>query len=142
MVQGRGFHTRNEALSAALLHDVPVRPVDDEALTASSRLWNTFDAFGRHQAAWLPYWENQRFVAVEPAAAKASLYNRPGQGCILVVANMGRTACRAQVKLDQKALQQPAALVVRDVLAQQEVAGADGRVEVELPAMGLPRAAF
>jgi hypothetical protein len=130
-----GAFARNEALSVALLHDVPVRPIDDEALTASSRLWKTFDEFGRHESAWLPYWENERYVTAEPAAVKASIYNRPGKGCLVVLANMGRAACRAKVRLDVQALQQPAALHARDVLADRDVGLADGRLESELPAM-------
>jgi hypothetical protein len=98
----------------------------------AARLWKTFDAFGRHEAAWLPYWASARGVQTRPAAVKVSLYNRPGKGLMAVIVNTGDQPCQAEATFDLAALQQPADLTARDVLADKPVALAAGRVQVPL----------
>ncbi|HUT88629.1 MAG TPA: glycoside hydrolase domain-containing protein, partial [Thermoguttaceae bacterium] len=92
-----GPFQRFECVSLALLHDVLVRPSSMEDVEVSSRMWKAMDAFGRDEATWLPYWENADFVSTSPPQVKVSIYNRPEQGLIAVVANMGRDDCEAEV---------------------------------------------
>ena len=45
---------RSEAMALGLLHDVPVRPFTMQDLDQLTRIWQAFDAFGRHEAVWIP----------------------------------------------------------------------------------------
>ena len=79
---GSGPFRRVEAMSLGLLHDVPVRPGCVADIEVAGRLWKTFDAFGRHEATWLPYWANAGFVH-DPAGRREGLALQPaGQGLI------------------------------------------------------------
>lgn len=129
---GNGPFRRVEAMSLGLLHDVPVRPGSMKDVELAGRLWKTFDAFGRHQATWLPYWASDRFVRPQPADVKVSLYNRPGKGLMVVIVNTGGQSCQAEATFDLAALQQPAGLLAHDVLADKAVPFADGRLQVPL----------
>ena len=126
----------SEAMALALLHDVPVRPETMRDLSELSRIWQAFDAFGRHEAAWLPYWENARFVVNRPGSVKASLYNRPGKGFVGVVANTTNGKCQAEVTLDLAALKQPTPLAVHDILTGKELPMAGGRLMLPLEPLG------
>jgi dienelactone hydrolase len=129
---GNGPFRRVEAMSLGLLHDVPVRPGGIEDVEVAGRLWKTFDAFGRHEASWLPYWANDRFVRCQPAGVKVSLYNRPGKGLLAVIVNSSPQPCQAVAAFDLAALRQPAGLAACDVLADKAIALADGRVQLPL----------
>jgi hypothetical protein len=118
---GNGPFRRVEAMSIGLLHDVPVRPGGMEDVETAGRLWKTFDAFGRHEAQWLPYWANAGFVRAAPEGVKISLYNRPGKGLLAVLVNTGSQPCQAVATFDLAALRQPAELVASDVLAGKAV---------------------
>jgi len=131
----RGPFERSECVSLALVHDVLVRPSTMEDVEVASKMWQAMDALGRDEAKWLPYWENGAFVETGPPQVKASLYNRPGQGLIAVVANLGRADCRAEVALDLPALRQPADLTATDVLTDRPVPLTNGRVEVPLKSL-------
>jgi hypothetical protein len=111
-----GPFTRTEALAMALLHDVPVRPFSPTEIETSARIWQAFDALGRKDAQWIPYWENAKCVSVTPREARVSLYNRPGRGLMAVVVNTGRKACRVDVSFKLDTLQQPAELKARNVM--------------------------
>jgi len=95
-------------------------------------MWKAMDAFGRDEAKWLPYWENADFVGTNPPQVKVSLYNRPEQGLIAVVANMGRDDCEAQVAFDLQALKQPAELTAKDVVTERRIPVTGGRLQVPL----------
>jgi hypothetical protein len=127
-----GPFRRVEAMSLGLLHDVPVRPVSMADVEVAARLWKTFEVFGRHEAAWLPYWANAHCVRTQPADVKVSLYNRPGKGLIAVVVNTGGRPCHAEVNFDLAALGQSAELTARDVLTDQPTAFTDGRLRLPL----------
>lgn len=122
----------NEGLSLALLHDVPVRPTTSGDVEESARLWKMFDQFGRHEAQWLPYWSNAKFVSTTPETVKVSLYNRPGRGLVAVIVNAGRQPCDAYVKLDLAALGQPANMLARDVLHERYLTITNGAMEQPL----------
>jgi hypothetical protein len=125
---GNGPFRRGEAMSMGLLHDVPVRPGSMHDVEVAGRLWKTFDAFGRHEAAWLPYWSNARCVEAQPAGVKVSLYNRPGKGLIAVIVNTGGHSCQAEASFDLTALQQPAALAAVNVLTEKAIPLTGGRL--------------
>jgi hypothetical protein len=101
-------------------------------METSSRLWKAFDAFGRHEATWLPYWGNERQVRTSPVGIKASLYNRPGQGLIAVIVNAGDRPCEAEVSFDLAALRQQPDLVAHDVLSEAPCSWAEGRLKLEI----------
>ena len=98
----------------------------------ASRLWKTFDAFGRHEAAWLPYWGNAGFVRTSPSEVKVSLYNRPGQGLIAVVVNAGTFPAQAEVAFDLAALGQGSGLVAQDVLGGATLTLSEGRLRLPI----------
>jgi len=130
-----GPFKRFEATSAALLHDVPVRPARLSDVEVSSKMWKTMDAFGRSQATWLPYWENNGYVRTNSPNVKVSLYNRPQKGLIAVVANMGREACSAEVAFNLDALEQTSGLTAWDVMADAEIPLTDARLDVSLESL-------
>ena len=129
---GGGPFRRVEAMSLGLLHDVPVRPGSDSDIEVASRLWKTFDAFGRQEAAWLPYWGNARFVRTSPAGVKVSLYNRPGRGLIAVVVNAGDRPCDAEVALDLAALEQRTSLKSSTIVVVGALPGDMGKAILDV----------
>lgn len=130
-----GPFTHQEAMAAALLHDVPVRPRSTEEIQMASRLWKTMDEFGRHEAVWLPYWENGDVVRSGSPGLKASIYNRPGRGFIAVVSNMGEEPSQAEIAFDLGALDQPADLAAVDVLTGRAIPSRAGRLDLPLKSM-------
>lgn len=108
-----------EAVSMALLHDIPVRPNVDR-LELFRRLWRLFDEFDRHASQWIPYWQSSGVVACSHPEIKVSLYNRPGNGCILVAVNVGTEEIQADLTLGLSALGQ-SDLTIWDVLTDKEI---------------------
>jgi hypothetical protein len=49
---------------------------------------------GCHQAAWLPYRENEKYVRSSPAGVKVSLHNRLGKGLLATIVNTDPKACQ------------------------------------------------
>ena len=127
---------RPQAIGLALLHDVPVRPLKPKDLDEMSRLWRAFDAFGRHEATWLPYWENDRYVGCGSDSVKTSIYNRPGKGFMAVIVNTRSKECQAEATFDLAALKQPGKLVARDVLTGKELPLVEGRMSLPLGSLG------
>ena len=131
-----GPFKRSEAVAMALLHDVLVRPSSMADVDVSSKMWKAMDTFGRKEATWLPYWENNNYVRTNPPGVKVSLYNRPGQGLIAVIANTGPKKCRAEVTFDRKALGQKSKLSAVDVLTEKTMPLSGDRLEVSLDSLG------
>ena len=96
----------HEAIAFTLLHDILVR----NDLEEESKLWKAMDDFGRKRATWLPYWDNEKYVTTDAPEVKVSLYNRPGQGVMAVISNLGRDQRQAQVTFNLAALKQSQAL--------------------------------
>jgi hypothetical protein len=122
-------YSAKEAFAFTLLHDVPIRA----DLDILSKLWRTFDRFGKHEATWLPYWENQRYVSSGTPDVKVSLYNRPGRGTLAIVSNLGKGAATPDVRLNLAALKLPAGVVGHDALSGRPVAVTAGKLD--LPVM-------
>jgi hypothetical protein len=114
-------YTYSEAMSFSLLHDVLVRGSLGSGLEMESKLWKAMDRFGRKQAKWLPYWNNQDYVATDSNDTKASLYTRGKDGVMVIVSNLGKDPRDVQVRLNLKSLGLPGGVSARDVLNDQEV---------------------
>jgi hypothetical protein len=127
-----GPFRRGEAEAMAFLHDIPARPSGMEDLATLSRLWTARDKFGCRQAAWLPYWENEKYVRSSPAGVKVSLHNRPGRGLLATIVNTGPQACEAEVAFDLKALGQPALVAAHNILTGKRLPRAAGRLAISL----------
>jgi hypothetical protein len=127
-----GPFRRVEAEAMAFLHDIPVRPAGMDELGVLSRLWRTRDEFGCHEATWIPYWENDKFVRCNLAGVKVSLHNRPGRGVLAVITNTGPKACQAEVTLDLAALRQPSAIAAHDVLTGRALTLSSGCLSIPL----------
>jgi hypothetical protein len=123
---------RTEAVTLGLLHDIPTRPGSMADVEVSSRLWKARDAFGCHEAEWIPYWESDKVVRTGQPGVKVSLHNRPGKGLLAIVANTGPQAAQTQVTFDLATLKQPAAISARDVLAEKDIPFAAGKLAVSL----------
>ena len=73
------------------LHDVPIRPhLNIEGVKYISKIWAAFDAFGRKEAEWLPYWKNRQYVTAEASNSYVSLYRHPENGVMAVVSNLDK----------------------------------------------------
>ncbi|MBN1384191.1 MAG: discoidin domain-containing protein [Elusimicrobia bacterium] len=123
---------KEKEISIALLHDVPWRPFSNEETEYIGRLWKTFDAFGRHESDWLPYWENKTVVQTQPVDIKVSLYNRPGKGLIAVVVNTGKQTRDAVVNFNLTNLEQRAGLTAYDVFAKKRFRYSAGKLQLQL----------
>jgi len=129
-----GPFTRNEALSMALLHDVPMRPASLADLALSAKLWKARDAFGASEATWVPYWQSEAFVTTGSPTVKVSLHNRPGKGLIAVLANTTKDDATVPVSFKLPSLKQPTELKVIDVVNDKELTVAAGRLEIPVKA--------
>lgn len=109
-------YTYPQALGFTLLHDVLVRGLSPEQIEHESRLWRAMERFGRKQALFLPYWNNAEVVQVNPSEVKVSLWSRGEEGTMLVVSNLGRERCQAEVSLNLPRLRLPPTALARDAL--------------------------
>ena len=70
------YEMRN-ALALSLIHDVAVRPIESmEMLELAAKVWNTCDAFGKEDALWRPYWENNSAIKAEGEGIYVSTYEK------------------------------------------------------------------
>ena len=131
-------YTFEEAHAFTLLHDVPIRGLGGGWLRFNSKLWKLFDAFGRKEARWLPYWKNADFVQVMPQGtdetpgAYCSLYRHDENGVLAVVSNLGREKAEVLVRFDLARL----GLGDRAVSATDAVGGE--ALSIENGAVGFP----
>ncbi len=135
---------RPDAYAFALLHDVLIRegyentptgmdPID--ALKLQSQLWALSDEFGRKEATWRPYWNNQQFVTTGPEGAYTSLYQHTTNGVLAVISNLSRSEATVEVRfqLDQLGLGQISAV---DALTKEPVTITDGTARILLKSLG------
>jgi len=122
-------YTYPEALAIALPHDVLVRPNDVQLL---SKIWKAAEAFGRKQARWLPYWENEEYVKVNDDDVKCSLYSRGSAGVLIVVSNLGHEPVEARLWLNRETLKLPTELRGTDVIEESPVECQAGSIRLEL----------
>lgn len=85
-------HTRKEAWSIALLHDIPVRPGNMDTagneLYLTSKVWKIMDTFDRKNAQWHPYWANAAYANGSNRSTFTSLYFHSENGMLAVITNM------------------------------------------------------
>jgi len=131
-------YTMSEALSFTLLHDVLVRGSLGGSLEMESKLWQGMEAFGRHEARWLPYWANAEYVTLGPDdTIKASLYSQGAKGVVAVVSNLGKVEQTAWVQLNKQRLSLSAQLRATDMITGEAVPiAADGGLSFRLPSFG------
>jgi hypothetical protein len=129
-------YSYSEATSFALLHDVLVRGSLGGGLEMESKLWNAFEKFGRHQAQWIPYWDNQKYVQTDGNDTKVSLYTRQDKGTIAVISNLGKERRTVQATLKLDALGLPGAVETKDVINECTVPiSAEGVLSFDLNAL-------
>jgi hypothetical protein len=93
-------HDVPTAEAISYLHGVPVR--GSGRYLAIMKAWKDF---GVGNAEWLPYYENQSYLAVTPSTVKASLYYRKDNHAMLLVAsNVGNTQTSARDVLEDRDL--------------------------------------
>lgn len=126
-------YTYSEATSFALLHDVLVRGSLGAGLEMESKLWNAMEKFGRHEAQWIPYWDNQKLVQTDGNDTKVSLYTRGKQGVVAVISNLGQERRTVHVTLRLDALGLPNAVEAKDVVNECMVpVSEDGSISFDL----------
>ena len=128
-------YTYREALAIALLHDVLVRGHLGGSLELESKLWRFMDRFGRKKALWLPYWRNREYVTVSPSEVKVSLYSRGALGLAAVVADMGESRSRAEIRFNLKKLKLPGKPTARNALSGKTIEMRDGVIHLELDSL-------
>lgn len=121
-----------KCMAIAGLHDVPVRTEKLPDLAIQSGLWRLRDEFGCRDAEWLPYWSNQEHVSVEPADCYASLHRHQENGVLAFVSNLSREQARVRVTLNLQALGLAGEVRARDGISGDEIAIAEGVIEMEL----------
>ena len=127
-----GPFRRGEAEAMAFLHDIPVRPSGMDDLATLSRLWTAREEFGCRQAAWLPYWENEKYVRSSPAGVKVMSAQPARPGPFGHNRQHEPADVPAEVALDLKALRQPAAVVAHNIVTGKRFALASGRMSIPL----------
>jgi len=99
--------TLERALVFTLLHDVLVRPRNLKELELMSKIWKIMNNFGVSTAKWYPYWENEKFLKLEPKFIKGSFYQK-GNELLLVISNLsGYQEAECKITLDATALKIP-----------------------------------
>ena len=130
-------YTFEQAWAFTLLHDVPVRPhYPDEQLDLAASIWRVMDTFGRKQADWLPYWNNENVVRVSPANAHVSLYRHPRNGVLAVVSNMDGEERTVTVEFDLARLELTPDAEAVDALDGEAIPMRNGAMELTLPTLG------
>jgi hypothetical protein len=116
-------YTYHQAMSFSLLHDVLVRGSLGGSLELESKLWHAMDAFGRHEARFIPYWEPSGAFRTSADTVKVTAWSRGPRGFMLVASNLGRGRTDARVEFDRQALElaPDVPLVATDVVSEMRV---------------------
>lgn len=98
--EGQPYYSRDmEAYT--LLHGVLIRPTSDpESLGRSAALWRLYDSFPFKDAVLYPYWANADRIVCAPEGVYATAYERPGEGLLMFVSNLGDAEAEASVTLN------------------------------------------
>ncbi len=128
--------TFERALAFTLLHDVLVRPLNLEELELMSKIWKVMTDFGVSTAEWYPYWENERFLKLEPDYIKASFYQKKDK-LLLVVSNLSdKQEVEGKVILDTTALKISGNLrLCYDAITGENIPIKDSGVQISLQPM-------
>jgi len=98
--------TPHKLWATTLLHDVPIRAMDDVPglLEMTQSLWRLRDRFGASEAEKLFYWNNQDYVSVSPEKCYATLLRHPRNGVLALVSNLRRDAQTVAVRFNLEKL--------------------------------------
>ncbi|NPV45410.1 MAG: hypothetical protein HPY69_00520 [Armatimonadetes bacterium] len=97
-------------MTYCLLHGVSVWPQGfegrNDAFRKTAALWQAYDRFGYREAQWIPYYrlEQRNLVRSDIPHVRTSLYLRPGERALLVVANLKPEVTSASLALDLGAM--------------------------------------
>jgi hypothetical protein len=127
--EGRPFHSQ-EMLAYTLLHGVLIRPSGVEDLSRTAALWKVYDRFPFGQATMYPYWDADSPVRCEPQGVYATAYQRPKDGLLVFVSNLGEADAGARISLDLRRLKLPEPLSAWDALSQSAIPLAGATLEL------------
>ena len=121
-------YTYREALAFSLLHDVLVRGSLGGNLELESKLWKGMEAFGRDEAVFIPYWEDN-YVDLGPTEEiMASVWSRAEEGAVVIVSNLGGAKADVTVDLDLEGLALPAQVTATDLITEVPMPVKDGGI--------------
>ncbi len=118
---GQPYYAK-DVLAYTLLHGVIIRPSGHEQLDRIASLWKVYDEFPFKNAKLYPYWNNARLLKCQPAGVYATAYERPDEGLLVFVSNLGDSASDVAVtlqldQLDWKGISQVCDAVTREPIA-------------------------
>ena len=113
-------YTYPQAMAISLPHDVLVRGGMGRNIEMEAGLWQAMEDFGRHQADWLPYWDNAEYVTTNSANLKVSIYSRGSVGAMVVMSNLGhrKRTMKARFNLTKLGLREP--IACEDILSEEQ----------------------
>ncbi len=118
--EGRPYPSR-EMLAYTLLHGVLIRPGTPEELARTAALWKVYDRFPFADATLYPYWDASGPIRCQPAGVYATAYQRPGEGLLVFVSNLGEQEVQANLLLELPRLGLSGPLSARDALSQTPI---------------------
>lgn len=125
-------YTYSQAMAISLPHDVLVRGRPGPNLRMEARLWDAMDAFGRHQAEWLPYWRNADFISTNTDDCKVSIYSRGQRGAMLIMSNLGPRQRVMKARLQLNKLGLPDNLTAENVMTGEATPINSGEVAFDM----------
>ena len=78
-------------------------------------MWRSEDRFNIEQAELLPYWDNREFIERHTKTPKVIAYRQPGDGSLLVIANLSEQPVTTDLQVDWSRLKSAQALAVIDL---------------------------
>ena len=128
---GMPYYSR-DVLAYTLLHGVLIRPSDAEALARISALWRVYDEFPFANATMYPYWDEHGPISCAPEGVYATAYERPGEGLLVFVSNLGGDDVTATLAMDEGRLPWLAAASVTDALSGETIGAEDGVLQLPI----------
>ena len=127
--EGQPYHAE-DMLAYTLLHGVLIRPTSGKMLQRVSDLWKLDDEFPLGDAGFHPYWNNADLLSCTPAGIYATAYERPGQGLLIFVSNLGDRETEAKLTLHPRSLGWTGPIRASDALSQQAIPIVDDAVKL------------
>ena len=129
-----------DLLAYTLLHGVLIRPSSNEQITATAALWKVYDAFPFKDAKIYPYWNNN-VLACSPKGVYATAYERPGEGLLMFVSNLGERRVEAGITVRADRLGWRGPIRSWDALTNEPIEIHESAIRLPLDAWRYPRAA-
>jgi len=98
--------TPHKLWATTLLHDVPIRAMDDvpELWEITRNLWRLRERFGAREAEKLFYWNNRDYVRVSPDKCYATLLKHRTNGVLAFISNLSPDKQTVDVTFNLEAL--------------------------------------